>query len=177
MSDRHFIHIPFVYFRLNMPRGSIRETEQWARSDGAERFAAPGVDSQYGSVDWGDNGALPDPLLGRANATLRRLHLCIRAGLVFLQRRRGQQLLSPNSGLQISIRDAKVADSLLISGPGNLLPLKESALHLHSRLSLFKCCAGGCCLFSGYFLFLVTRTAQKPGPCLARAIRFGHRSL
>src|SRR2546430_17119745 len=97
-----------------MPRGSIRETEQWARSDGAERFAAPGVDSQYGSVDWGDNGALPDPLLGRANATLRRLHLCIRAGLVFLHRRRGQQLLSPISGLQLSLLGVKIADRVRI---------------------------------------------------------------
>src|SRR5713226_414459 len=90
---------------------------------------------------------------------------------------RGKQLLSSNSDLQISICDSQIADSLLVSGTGDLLPLIESALHVQSRLSLLKCGAGGCRLFSRYFLLLVTCTPQKPGPRLACAISFSYRSL
>src|SRR5258708_7827514 len=153
------------------------KTEQWAGGDCAKGLAASGIDPQNGSVDRSKDCALPDTFLDRSNATLRREHLCISSRLFFLQWRRGKQLLGSNSGSEVSICDPEITDSLVIRGPGDLLPLIKSALHVRSRLGLFKCRAGGCCLFTRYFLLLVTCAPQNPGSCLACAIGFGHRSL
>src|ERR1700730_1648634 len=103
LPDRNFVYVSFVYFRLNMSRGSISEAEQCVWSDGAVGLAASGIDPQNGSVDRSQDGALPDALLDHSNAALRREHLGIRARPFFLQRRRGQQLLGSNGGLEVGI--------------------------------------------------------------------------
>src|SRR5216684_3365592 len=97
-------------------------------------------------------------------------HFCISSCLFLLQRRCGKQLRSSNSSLEVGMGDTEITDSLLIRGPGDLLLLIKGALHLLTRLSLFKCRAGGGSLFARDFLLFITCAPQNPGSSLACAI-------
>jgi len=88
-----------------------------------------------------------------------------------------QVFLGSNSGSEVGICDAEITDRLIIGGPGDLLLLIKSALHLQARFGLIKCRAGGCRLFSRYFLLLIACAPQNPRSYLACAIGFGYCSL
>jgi hypothetical protein len=79
--------------------------------------------------------------------------------------------------LKVGLGDPKIADRLIISGPRDLLFLVECALHAQPRFSFFKRGSSRSCLFTRYFLLLITRASQKSGAGLTGGIRFCHGSL
>src|SRR6267154_5162089 len=129
LANRDFTEISFVYFRLNPPGRSICQTEQGARSDCAKGFAGSRVDSQNSSGNRSLNCALLDPFLCRSHAAFRGEHFGVCPRLFFLQRRRGEQFLGPNGGLEVSFRHPEITIGLLVSSPGDLSTLIQGALH------------------------------------------------
>src|SRR5439155_22439645 len=102
---------------------------------------------------------------------------CIEACVRLAHIMESNNLRSSKKVFEIMMYNPEITDSLLIRGSGDLLLLIKGALHLLSRLGLFKCRAGGGGLFACYFLLLITCAPQNPRPSLACAICFGYGCL
>jgi len=115
----------------------------------------------------------------RPHAPFRREHIRISSRRIFLQRRRGDQLLCTEGRPEVRICHSQVSDSLVIRGAGDLLPFDRENAACPFVTWLLQTWPGAADVFSVAIFFLfITCASQQPGTCLARGkSASGHGSL